>query len=254
LIPRRGLIPYPRIEMQLYINISVIVFLSGIIKGLSGFGAILIALPLLVLFIDIKAAVPLTVMLGTSASLFLLVKLSKDFEWREIYPIIVGSVPGILVGVFFLNALDRDILQLILGIFLISYSIYSLFFGSPRLILGRIWAYIFGFFAGWLGGTIGASGPPVIIYTSLQPWRKDKINVTLQGFFLISGFIIIFLYSCMGIIATTVLQFFGISLPMFGLGTYIGSHFYGIIGERLYRKIIFILLLFLGAFIISKTM
>ena len=36
---------------------------------------------------------------------------------------------------------------------------------------------------GVLGGGFGTSGPPVVVYTSMQPWTKDEVASTLQGFF-----------------------------------------------------------------------
>jgi len=71
--------------------------------------------------------------------------------------------------------------------------------------------------------------------------------------FLTSGLITIFLQACTGLITITVLKFFVIALPMFVLGTYIGSYFYGAIGEKLYKRIIYILLALLGAFIVYRA-
>ena len=64
----------------------------------------------------------------------------------------------------------------------VSPSAYGLFFDISNIRIWKGWAYLVGFLSGGLGGTIGANGPPVIIYTSAQPWSNDKIRVTLQGF------------------------------------------------------------------------
>lgn len=239
--------------MQLYLWIFVIVFFTGFIKGLSGFATMLVALPLLVIIIDIKTVVPFVTLLGASATIFLLIQLVRHLEWKEIYRLLVGAIPGIVIGVFFLKTLDEDILQFILGIVLIFYSIYTLFFNISTLRIGKGWAYIFGFFSGLLRGTIGPGGPPVIIYTSLQPWSKYKIKVTLQGYFVISGLITILIQACTGLITMSVLTFFIISLPLFALGTYLGSYFYGTIREESYKKIISVLLAVLGFLVIYKA-
>jgi uncharacterized membrane protein YfcA len=50
-----------------------------------------------------------------------------------------------------------------------------------------------------------------------------------------------------------VLQFYLGSLPALILGTYVGAYCYGKIGEQGYKKVMFILLAFLGAVMILKA-
>jgi uncharacterized membrane protein YfcA len=242
-----------QMEMQAYLWICLIVFFAGFIQGLSGFGSILLALPLLAIFLDIKAVIPLVALYGLSISFLLLVQLRKHLEWKKVFPLLLGATLGIPVGVFFLKKLDRDIIHYILGIILISYSLYSLFFRTLRNGIGEAWAYVFGFLAGCLGGALSASGPPVIVYTSLQSWGKDRIKVTLQTFFVIAGLMVVFGHAISGVTTIVVLRLFGISMPTMILGTYVGSYFYGMTGEQWYRRIIFILLALLGVFMIYKA-
>jgi len=136
---------------------------------------------------------------------------------------------------------------------LIFYSLYSLFLRSSSKDIKEHWAYPFGFFSGCLGGALGASGPPVIVYTSLQTWSKDKIKVTLQGFFLLSGTTVVFFHAINGLTTLTVLRFFLVALPLLITGTYVGSFFYGKIAEERYKRIMLILLAFLGAFMIYQV-
>jgi len=168
--------------MQTYILICLIVFFAGFTQGLSGFGSILLSLPLLAIFLDIKIVIPLVAIYGVSITIILLVQLWKYLDWQKIFPLFLGALPGIPIGVYFLKKLDKGMIQWILGIMLISYSLYSLFFRSTNKGIREGWAYLFGFFSGCLGGALSASGPAVIVYTSLQAWSKDKIKVTLQGF------------------------------------------------------------------------
>ena len=115
------------------------------------------------------------------------------------------------------------------------------------------WGYLFGFFSGCLGGALSAAGPPVIVYTSLQTWSKDSIKVTLQGFFLASGAIVVLFHALSGITTGVVVRYFLISLPLIFLGTYTGSIFYGKIREEHYKKVMLLLLAFLGGFMIYRA-
>jgi len=239
--------------MQTYVLICLIVFLAGFTQGLSGFGSILLSLPLLAIFLDIKTVIPLVALIALCITIILFIQLWEHLDWKKIYPLFLGSLPGIPLGVFFLKKLDKDLIQWILGIILIAYSLYSLFFRSSDKQMRKGWGYLFGFFSGCLGGALSAAGPPVIVYMSLQTWSKDTIKVTLQGFFLVSGAIVIFFQALSGLTTTVVLRYFLISLPLMFLGTYTGSFFYGKIREEHYKKVILILLAFLGGFMIYRA-
>lgn len=239
--------------MQTYFLVCIIVFFAGVTQGVSGFGSILLCLPLLAIFLDIKIVIPLAALFGLSISTILLTQLWKHMEWKKIYPLFLGAFPGVPVGVFFLKKLDKGPIHWILGIMLISYSLYSLFLRSSSKGIKEQWAYPFGFFSGYLGGALGASGPPVIVYTSLQTWSKDKIKVTLQGFFLVLGTTVVFFHAINGLTTLTVLRFFLVGLPLLIAGTYVGSFFYGKMAEEGYKRTMFILLAFLGAFMIYRA-
>jgi uncharacterized membrane protein YfcA len=240
-------------DMQTYLLICVIVLFAGFTQGLSDFGSVLLSLPLLAIFIDIKTVIPLVALIGLSVTIMLLVQMWKHLDWKKIYPLFLESFPGIPFGVFFLKILDKDMIQWILGAILTVYSIYSLFFRSQSKGIREGWSYLFGFFAGCLGGALSAAGPPVIIYTSLQDWSKNKIKVTLQGFFAVSGGVVVFFQAVNGLTTLTVILYFLFSTPLLILGTYMGYFFYGKINEKGYKRVVLILLALLGIFMIYRT-
>ena len=239
--------------IETYLWISVIVLFAAFTQGLSGFGSILLALPLLSIFLDIKMAIPLAALYGVSITILLLLQLRKHLEWGKIFPLLVGAALGVPVGVFFLKRLNRNVILWILGVFLVAYSLYGLFSKSWRANMREKWGYFFGFFGGCFGGAFAASGPPIIVYTSLQAWNKDTIKVTLQSFFVFTGLMVISGHAISGATTLAVLRLYLGSLPALILGTYSGSYCYGMIGEEGYRKVIFILLAFLGVVMISKA-
>lgn len=161
--------------MEIYIVLCIIALFAGFIQGLSGFGSGLLALPFLILFLGVKMAIPLVALYGVALTLLLIVQLRQFWDWKKIYPLCAGSVPGVPVGVWLLNVLDAQIIQWIVGLVLILYALYSLLKRPAVMELSNGWAYLSGFLAGCLGGSISASGPPVIVYTSFQPWStSDK--------------------------------------------------------------------------------
>ncbi len=239
--------------LQTYLLLSLIIFLAGFVQGLSGFGSILLALPILSLFIDIKVLIPLMTLCGWSMSVFLLIQLRLHLDLRKVLSLFLGAIPGIPLGVLFLKRIDPDLIYWILGLILITYSVYMLFFISQKRGISEKWGYMFGFLSGFIGGGLSAGGPPVIVYTSLQDWKKDVIKVTIQGFFVVSGLLTILTHAASGLTTSTVIRYYFISIPMLILGTYLGSFFYGKISEENYRKLILALLAALGGFMIYRA-
>jgi uncharacterized membrane protein YfcA len=240
--------------MQTYALIGIIVFLAGFTHGLSGFGSILLSLPLLAIFLDIKTVIPLVALVGLCITIILFIQLWRHLEWRKICPLFLGALPGIPVGVFFLKKLDQGIIQWILGVILVTYSLYSLFFLATNKGIREGWAYLFGFFTGFFGGALSAPGPAAIVFTSLQNWSKDTVKVTLQGLFLVAFSTTVVFHAVSGITTAAVFRFFLVSLPLLCLGTYTGSLFYGRIKEAEYKRVVLILLALLGVFMIYRAL
>ena len=241
-------------ELQISLWVCLIVFFAAFTQGVAGFGSALTALPLLAILLDVKTVIPLVGLFSLSITTLLLVQLLKYLEWKKIYCLILGAIPGAPIGVFFLKKLDKDTIQWILGIILIVYSMYGLFYKLPKHGIREAWAYFYGFLAGCLGGVLSTPGPPVVVYTSLQSWSKDSIKATLQGFLLVSYVTTVFTQAVSGLTTVTILRFYVISLPALTLGTYGGSYFYGKISEEWYRRVVLIFLAFLGAFMLYRAM
>jgi len=238
--------------LEIYIPLCIIALLAGFIQGLTGFGSILLSLPLIALFLDFKIAVPLMNILGIVLSLVLIVQLRSAWEWGKIYPLLIGTVPGIPIGTYLLKNLEASPMYIFLGFVLVAYSLFGILFRGVVKELKKGWPYFFGFLAGCLGGAVSASGPPVIIYTFLQPWDKDKIKVTLQGFFVVSGLFILAYFYWHGLIVPQVVRLSIIALPFIIGGTLAGSFFYGRLAESSYRKLMYYTLGLLGMIMFAQ--
>ncbi len=77
-----------------------------------------------------------------------------------------------------------------------------------------------------------------------------RTKATLQGFNVASGLVVVLLHALSGLTTIPVLWYFLVSMPPLVLGTYLGSFFYGRIDERAYKRIMFLIITFLGASLI----
>ena len=158
----------------------------------------------------------------------LLVQLRAHLRRQNILPLIVAAIPGIPLGVYILKYADVRFLEMLLGgTLLVVFSLYFVWSGGKT----RNYEFILGLCRRLLLRLPGrqpgdASGPPVIIYTALQPWHKDEIKSTLTSYFFLSGLIIIAAQASGGLVTTAVLTGSLISIPFIILGVILGSSFY----------------------------
>ncbi|MCJ2163932.1 MULTISPECIES: sulfite exporter TauE/SafE family protein [unclassified Pseudodesulfovibrio] len=235
------------------VAIISIVLVAAFLQGLTGFGFGLIALPLLGLFLNIKTCVPLMVLLAVLISLYLSIRLRDSIHLKSIFTLMLATLPGIPLGVYVLKHVSTQTLSIGLGILMILFTSHQLLYKPKSRQLKPIFTVLAGLLSGFLGGSIGAGGPPVIIYTALQPWSKDQVKATLACYFAISGLIIIASHAISGMITHEVLRLYSMSLPALVAGIYLGTLAYKHISDHGYRKLAFILVFLLGLMMIFKN-
>lgn len=204
------------------ISLCLIAYVGGLIQGMSGFGVMLVALPLMALVIDIKTAIPLILLLGMLINVVLVCQLARHIQTRNWLPLLIASLPGVPVGVYMLKTVGPRWLEILVGVVIIATAAATWRHGSAKSELKKHWTVAAGFTSGVLGASIGAPGPPVIVYTALQPWTKHQIKATLVTFFCISGALILALQFASGLISPAVIQHFVRCLVPLLLGVFTG--------------------------------
>ncbi len=227
----------------------LIFLLAGFTQGVSGFGSALIAMPLLTIFLTIKTAVPLCVLNSLIITICLSLQLRRHINWRRIFPLLAGCLPGIVFGLLVLKHVPNIILQISLGLLIIFYAAYNLFGSTARKIKGKLsagWAYAAGFCTGGISASLGAGGPPTIIYVTMTGWTNDEIKAALSIFFLITSIFTALGQAVSGLTTPLVLHDFIRSAPFTLLGVWAGVQFYNRINRQTYIRIMFWLLLVMG--------
>ena len=174
--------------------IGGILFLSGLMSGLSGFGFSAVGSACLLL-IPPKLAVPLLMALSTANQLLSVGQLRQDMpkslrEWWPAGPgpCILGGVIGVPVGIWLLNHLPATRLIVLFGIILVVYSAYSIFKPAGVTIKGFDGAKS-GIVVGLLGGTIGGftafPGAAVVVWTGLRNLPKNLTRSLVQPYILV---------------------------------------------------------------------
>lgn len=231
--------------MTLLLLFFIILFAS-FTQSLAGFGSALIAMPLLANLLGLQIAAPLVAMVVLVLEVVLLIRYRQALNMRVVWKLIVSSLVGIPLGILFFSRIEESIMLSILGFVIIAYALYALInFRLPEL-QHPIWAFVFGFFAGLLGGAYNTAGPPVIIFGNSRRWEPAEFKANLQGFFLATSLWILASHAIRGNITADIWTLFLPSILAIALGVWAGLMLDQRIDSRPFGRIVLWLLLLLG--------
>jgi len=176
------------------ISIELILFLSGLMSGLSGFGFSAVGAGCL-LFIEPITQAPLLQTLSTCNQFLSVKQLREDMpkSWKGFWEgpgfCILGGMPGAFAGIWMLSHLPAEQLMKIFGILLILYSIYSICKPSGAKIRGfdgPVTGAIVGFIGGAIGGFTAFPGAAVVVWTGLRDLPKAQNRAVVQPYIMMS--------------------------------------------------------------------
>ncbi|MEJ2749870.1 MAG: sulfite exporter TauE/SafE family protein, partial [Anaerolineae bacterium] len=138
--------------------VSIVAF-ATLLRSTFGFADAMFAMPILAVIIGLKTATPLMAIVAMTISTTILIKNWRDVRIKSAWRLFISSLAGIPVGLWFLKGTHDTLMKLFLAVVIICFSAYRLI--KPRLtaIKSETPAYVFGFFAGVLGGAYNTNGP-----------------------------------------------------------------------------------------------
>jgi uncharacterized membrane protein YfcA len=161
--------------------------LGGALKGATGMGVPVIAVPALAAFFDVPFAIAiLTVPLLVTNS-WQVWRFRAHASGLAFLPrLLVSAVVGILVGTWLLTTLPVDVLSIALGVVTILYI--GVRIARPEVAIGpetaRRWALTAGGLAGGLQGATGVSAPVSVTFINGMRLSRPQFVLTLSALFL----------------------------------------------------------------------
>jgi uncharacterized membrane protein YfcA len=223
-----------------------IIFIAYFTQSVAGFGSALIAMPLLIVAIGTQPAAALIALTSFVVQFALIVRYWRALNLRTVARLAATSVIGVPLGVQIVKIADERLIFTLLGLILISYALYGLLnFRLPEIKNPR-WAYGFGFIGGILSGAYNVGGPPVVIYGTCARWEPAEFKGNLQTIGQINAVIVIAAHARSNHFTPEVWNYFLLAVPGMVLGLIIGLSLDRYISPTLFRKIVQVLLVFLG--------
>jgi uncharacterized protein len=245
--------------------ISGILFVSGLMSGLSGFGFSAVGSACLLL-IPPKLAVPLLMALSTANQLMSVGQLREDMpkSLKECWPkgpgpVVLGGIAGVPVGIWLLNHLPAERLMILFGVLLTAYSGYSIFKPAGLKLKGFDGAAS-GIAVGAIGGTLGGftafPGSAVVVWTGLRDLAKSVTRSIVQPYILVlqSVSLATNAYLHPSVFGERFWTLLGICIPVVLPGTIGGVVLYRRISDVNFKRVSFFLLGLSGLGLLAKVL
>jgi uncharacterized membrane protein YfcA len=133
-------------------------YLAEIAGTLGGFGSSMLFVPIAGFFYDFKTVLGITALMHVFSNISKLVLFREGFNLRLLLLIGIPSVLMVIVGARLSALVKFDYAELILGVFLLSFSLLMLRKPDFTLPDKPAWATSGGALAGFLAGFIGTGG------------------------------------------------------------------------------------------------
>ena len=241
------------VDVALAIAVLISAAVAAGIQSLSGFGFSLFIVPVLAVLIGPKETVFLANVLSVVLNAVQLPQMRASVDWQASWRLLVGSFIGMPFGVAVLVVLDPGLLKLVIAGTVIVFT--ALLVRGLRLQQGGGLGDVgVGFVSGVLNTSTSMSGPPVVISLEGKGLPPMRFRASNTFFFFVGAIGSVVLLAIGG--ASTVLawQAAVVALPGVFFGRLVGNTFYRGINDRLFRRIVFGVLLISASVAIGTTL
>lgn len=235
----------------------IAVLLAYSVRGGAGFGGGVVLVPLLALLAPLQVVVPLASALNTLAAISQGFREWRKVDWREMLRILPFALSGVVVGIFFLNSIDPKPLSRSFGLFIVAYALYVIFSKGGVAEIPKRWltpvAAVLSFCAGVIGSVFGgAAGPIFAMYFNAIRMAKDTFRASMTMLMLTLGTTRFVGYFIVGMYTAKVLFLLAVAVPLAYLGGYAGARFVRHIDQRVFNRIVGVVLLASGVALTLK--
>ncbi len=222
------------------------VFFAGFSRGFSGFGAALVAMPVLAILYGPVDAVVIMTLLEVPATALLLPTVARQADWRAIMPLGLASLVTIPVGAWILVSVDTEILQRAIGVLVLLFA----------ALLATGWQYRrpptlpvllgVGGASGLIAGAANMGGPIVVVFLLAGSQTARQVRAGIMAYFTFSTLLRVADYAAYSLYASATLLLGAVLIAPYLLGIWVGSHMFRGVSVRLFRIAVLLLVAAMG--------
>jgi hypothetical protein len=234
------------------ILLSLIIFTASVIRGFTGFGLALVAVPLLQFLMPVTDTAVFIAMINFIFSVLYYRRSKREISNQPLGAMALWTGAGVAAGTVILKFINPAFIQLGWGIIII-FIVYALYRGVDFHIRSDKTALtLSGLLGGMLSGATGITGPPVAVILSSMKTPKEKFNAVISVFILFAVSYALVFYLITGLIREETLLLALCSVPALIAGLYTGDRLVARISQNTFTSIVYVVLVIMGLITLFK--
>ncbi len=229
--------------------------IGGFISGVSGLGGAMVAVPFVSLFLEPQVLVPIANCLAVVMCLELGWIYRKELLVHEVKNMMLGSLPGLVLGTYILLIIPTSFLLMSIGTVMICFVLWQFLHkvpkkaGQPSIIK----ALVAGFFSGLFSTSVSFSGPPCGVYALHMHWTQRQSLGTINAFVVLASLVGVAVYYKAGLMTEEVLYWTLYGAVSSSVGILLAIPVNRFVNVRLFRMILLIVIGMGGMICIVKS-
>ncbi|GAB3630014.1 permease [Pandoraea terrae] len=229
-----------------YVALALTVVVAYAVFGLTGFGAAMVAVPVLVQFIPLHFVVPMLLMLDLVTTTVVGMRNWSLVSRRELTRLFPFMLVGVVLGTSALAKLDSRLLLIGLGAFVLLMTVRTLLRSTSGADQTHgIWAIPAGVIGGAFSALFGTGGPIYTMYLSRRLTSLNQFRATISAVIFVSAVLRLLTFATNGLLhQADLLRSAVVAMPFSLFGLAVGARLRQRIAPHVVRRA---LLLFLAA-------
>lgn len=223
----------------------LVLFLTNIVQGITGFAGTVLAMPPSILLQGINIAKPILNVLGLFVAIWITIISYKSLNKKEFFKIMLIMFLGLIAGNYIYSIIPVPLLLKIYAIFIIGISIKGLFVKKEANI-SEIILIIILIIAGIMHGMFVSGGPLLIIYATNKLKDKTEFRATVSCVWIILNSYLAYSHYTENLFTSDVISKLLWSIIPVIIGVIIGNILHKKMSQKLFLLITYILLIISG--------
>ncbi len=229
---------------QQIIILSSVVFIAGLLRGFTGFGAVIFTVPFLSIFLGPQYAVPIGLFLDFISGIHILPYALRHAHWPTVVNMLTGALLLIPVGNYILIYTNPEWMRIAIAILVMVFSIVLGTGWRSKSDHTKVRSIFWGGVCGFFVGSAGMGAPPAVVYIFSGKLSSGQVRATLSALFLATTTTGLTSMAIQGAITKNTLFNLLLLTPAFIVGLLLGSRFFNPEKEKVYRYVVLTSLFF----------